>query len=202
MNYAKLISKIAEKNDFSYLTYAFGVEYLNRTIHTLSYEYILEICKILKDTDEGLCHYCGYDTKKVYVFQCCGYEEYKLKEISNNVFKMLHCDESDNSIETQDYWIPVFLIKEFWDFCFNYINNSTTTETAKMDDGKMVCSLKLGEGLKQNEVNINDICKTIAEDFVKNYGSYTDMFNALNCFSNVSESNCVELFANFLKRLF
>lgn len=202
MNYAKLISKMAEKNDFSYFTYAFGMEYLNETIHTLSYEDILEICKILKNTDEGLCHYCGYDTKKVYIFQCCGYEECKLKEISNNVFKMLYCDESDNSIETQDYWIPVFLIKEFWDFYFNYINNSTTTGTVKVDDRKMACSLKLGEELKQSEINIDSICQTIAKDFIKNYNNYTNILNTLNCFSNVSENNCVEFFTNFLKRLF
>lgn len=202
MNYAKLISKIAETNGFPYLTYTFGMKYLNGTIHTLSYEDILEICKILKNTDEGLCHYCNYDTKKVYVFQCCGYEECKLKEISNNVFKMLYCDESDNSIETQDYWIPVFLIKEFWEFCFNYINNSTTTETAKADDGKMAYSLKLGEELKQSEINVDSICQIIAKDFIKNYNNYTNMLNALNCFSDVSEDNCVEFFTNFLKRLF
>ena len=178
------------------------MKYLNGTIHTLSYEDILEICKILKNTDEGLCHYCGYDTKKVYVFQCCGYEDCKLKEISNNVFKMLYCDESDNSIETQDYWIPVFLIKEFWEFCFNYINNSTTTETAKADDGKMAYSLKLGEELKQSEINVDSICQIIAKDFIKNYNNYTNMLNALNCFSDVSEDNCVEFFTNFLKRLF
>ena len=96
-------------------------------------------------------------------------------------------------------WLPVIFIKEFWDFYFDYISK-------KKENEKMVCSLKLREGLKQNEeqneANIDDICKTIAEDFVKNYGNYTDMFSALNCFSNVSENDCVEFFTNFLKRLF
>lgn len=96
-------------------------------------------------------------------------------------------------------WIPIIFIKEFWDFYFDYISK-------KRENEKMVCSLKLREGLKQNEkqneVNIDDICKTIAEDFIENYDSYTDIFNALDSFSNISVDDSIELFANFLKRLF
>lgn len=96
-------------------------------------------------------------------------------------------------------WLPVIFIKEFWDFYFDYISK-------KRENEKMVCSLKLREGLKQNEeqneANIDDICKTIAEDFVKNYNNYIRMFTTFNNFSNPSENDCAEFFTNFLKRLF
>ena len=123
---------------------------------------------------------------------------------TNTKYIIDHIDIDDYSVFlTQDDkdvdWLPVIFIKEFWDFYFNYISK-------KRENEKMVCSLKLGKELKQNEeqneVNIDDICKTIAEDFVKNYDNYINMFNTLNCFSNVSENDCVEFFTNFLKRLF
>lgn len=117
--------------------------------------------------------------------------EYYIDDINAgdySVFLKNDCDEGGT-------WLPVIFIKEFWDFYFDYINK-------KKESGKMVCSSKLGEKLKQNEINIDNICKIIAEDFLKNYDSYTDVFNALDSFSNISEDDSVELFANFFKRLF
>lgn len=113
--------------------------------------------------------------------------EYYIDDINAgdySVFLKNDCDEGGT-------WLPVIFIKEFWDFYFDYINK-------KKESGKMVCSSKLGEELKQNEkqnkTNIDNICKIIAEDFLKNYDSYTDVFNALDSFSNISEDDSVELF--------
>lgn len=140
-----------------------------------------------------------------YSFFGTEYDTYILYQFTMGKYYIDDFEISDYSVllkENHDKggdWLPVVFIKEFWDFYFDYISK-------KRENEKTVCLLKLGEELKQNEeqneTNIDDICRTIAKDFVKNYGNYTDMFNTLNCFSNVSESNCVELFANFLKRLF
>lgn len=118
-------------------------------------------------------------------------EEYYIDNFDRNHYS-LYLKNNDDVVGG---WMPIIFVKEFWDFYFDYINK-------KEEGEKMVCSLKLGEELKQNETNIDNICKIIAEDFIKNYDSYTDVFNALDSFSNISEDDSVELFANFLKRLF
>lgn len=119
---------------------------------------------------------------------------------TNTEYIIDHIDEDDYSVYlTQGgkdvEWIPVIFIKEFWDFYFDYINE-------KKESGKMACSLELGEKLKQNETNIDDICKIIAEDFVKNYDNYTGIFAALDNFQDLSENDCAEFLTNFFKRLF
>lgn len=118
-------------------------------------------------------------------------EEYYIDNFNRNYYS-LYLKYNEDVVGR---WMPIIFIKEFWDFYFDYINK-------KKEDEKMVCSPESKEELKQNETNIDDICKIIAEDFVKNYDSYTDVFNALNSFSNISEDDSVELFANFFKRLF
>ena len=155
-----------------------------------------DICeRIVKNINtNGDCefHYCFFNTE---------YDVGFLKVFATNTEYIIdQIDEYDYSVFlTQDNedveWIPVIFVKEFWDFYFDYINKKKESE-------KMVCSSKLGGKLKQNEINIDSICKTIAEDFVKNYDSYTDVFNALNSFSNLSENDCVEFITNFFKRLF
>lgn len=67
MNYAKLIDKMVEKDNLPYLVNTFGIEYLNKIIHTLNYEDMLEICKILENTDEGFYYHSDHDTK-IYMF--------------------------------------------------------------------------------------------------------------------------------------
>ena len=37
MNYAKLINKMIEKNSLPYRVNTFGIEYLNKVVHTLRY---------------------------------------------------------------------------------------------------------------------------------------------------------------------
>lgn len=118
-------------------------------------------------------------------------EKYYIDNFDRNYYS-LYLKYSENVVGR---WIPIIFIKEFWDFYFDYINK-------KKEDGKMVCSPESKEELKQNKINIDDICRIIAEDFLKNYDSYTDVFNALDSFSNISEDDSVELFANFFKRLF
>lgn len=122
---------------------------------------------------------------------CLDFENY-IDGINSNDYSVFLRNDCDNEEGT---WLPIIFIKEFWDFYFDYINKKKESENR-------VCSSKLGIELKQDETNIDDICKIIAEDFVKNYDSYTDIFNALDSFSNISEDDSVELFANFLKRLF
>lgn len=140
-----------------------------------------------------------------YSFFGTEYDTYILYQFTMNEYYIDDFEISDYSVllkknhDEGGDWLPVVFIKEFWDFYFDYISK-------KRENEKMVCSLKLGEELKQNEeqneVNIDDICKTIAEDFVKNYNNYISMFTTFNNFSNLSESDCVEFFTNFFKRLF
>ena len=172
----------------------FVFNYSEATI--LNMDICKRIAKNINTNEDCDFYYCIFNTK-------CSID-FLGNFATNTKYIIDHDDIDDYSVFlTQDNgdvdWLPVIFIKEFWDFYFDYISK-------KRENEKMVCSWKLGEELKQNEeqneVNIDDICKTIAEDFVKNYDNYTKMFNTLNCFSNVSESNGVELFANFLKRLF
>ena len=156
MNYAKLINKMIEKNNLPYRVNAFGIEYLNKVVHTLSYEDMLEVCKILENTDEGFCYHNGHDTKNIYVFQCCDYEDCDLKEISNKVFKMLRYDEDDNSIETQEYWISIFLIKEFWEFCEKFLNDLNKQKNENENEDKENMYNKTTE-TKEKTLSIHDI---------------------------------------------
>ena len=168
MNYAKLINKMVEKNNLLYLVNAFGIEYSNKIIHTLNYEDMLEVCKILGNSDKELCY---YDTKDRYIFQCCDYNNWDLKEISSEIFKMLCCDESDNSIETQDYWIPIFLFKEFWEFYEKFLNDLNEQKN-KNENGDEENTNEMETEMEydcENTSNTKEICRTIATDLLQNY---------------------------------
>ena len=162
MNYTKLINKIVvDKNRISYFVHAFGVEYLNKIIHTLNYEDMLEICKILGNVNDKLCcHYCN--DEDIYSFQFRDYADFELKEISNKVFKMLRYDEDDNSIETQECWTPIFLIKEFWEFCEKFLNdlNKQKNENENEDEENMYNETTETE---EEILSIHDIHKIITD---------------------------------------
>lgn len=209
MNYAKLIDKMVEKDNLPYLVNTFGIEYLNKIIHTLNYEDMLEICKILENTDEGFYYHSGHDTKNIYVFQCCSCNDCDLKEISSKIsskaFKMLYCDESDNSIETQDYWIPVFFIKEFWEFYEKFLNdlNEQKNENKNENEGEENMNEMETEMEYdcENTSNTKEICRTIATDLLQNYESYENILNNLNEISEDDETDVTSL-ATLFERLF
>ena len=162
MNYTKLINKIVvNKNRISYLVHAFGVEYLNEIIHTLNYEDMLEICKILGNVNDKLCyHYC--DDEDIYSFQFRDYADFELKEISNKVFKMLRCDEDDNSIETQECWISIFIIKEFWEFCEKFLNDLNKQKNENENENEENMYNETTE-TKEEILSIHDIYKIITD---------------------------------------
>lgn len=205
MNYAKLINKMIEKNSLPYRVNTFGIEYLNKVVHTLSYEDMFEICKILENTDEGFCYHSGHDTKNIYVFQCCDYEDCDLKEISNKAFKILYCDENDNSIETQDDWIPIFLIKEFWEFYEKFLNdlNEQKNENRNENEGEENMNEMETEMEYdcENTSNTKEICRTIAADLLQNYESYENILNSLNEISEDDETD-ITILATLFERLF
>lgn len=125
-----------------------------------------------------------YPTDILYNFTA---DEYYIDNYENSdysVFLNNDCDEDGG-------WLPVIFLEEFWDFYFDYTNKKEESE-------KMACSTEL----KQNETNIDDIVRIIAEDVVKNYDNYTDIFAAWNSFSDLTENDYVEFLANFFKRLF
>lgn len=118
-------------------------------------------------------------------------EEYYIDNFDRNYYS-LYLKYNEDVVGR---WMPIIFIKEFWDFYFDYINK-------KKEDEKMVCSSESKEELKQNETNIDDICRIIAEDFVKNYNNYISMFTTFDNFSDLSENDYAEFLANFFKRLF
>lgn len=118
-------------------------------------------------------------------------EEYYIDNFNRNYYS-LYLKYNEDVVGR---WMPIIFIKEFWDFYFDYINK-------KKEDEKMVCSPESKEELKQNETNIDDICKIIAEDFVKNYNNYISMFTTFDNFSDLSENDYAEFLTNFFKRLF
>lgn len=205
MNYAKLINKMIEKNNLPYRVNAFGIEYLNKVVHTLSYEDMLEVCKILENTDEGFCYHSGHDTKNIYVFQCCDYEDCDLKEISNKAFKILYCDERDNSIKMHDDWIPIFLIKEFWEFYEKLLNDSNEQKNENRNENKGEENMNEVETEAEydyeNTSNTKEICRTIAADLLQNYESYENILASLNGFSGDDELD-IEIIATLFERLF
>ena len=194
MNYTKLINKIVvEKNRISYFVHAFGVEYLNEIIHTLNYEDMLEICKILgKVNDKLCCHYC--DDEDIYSFQFRDYADFELKEISNKVFKMLRYDEDDNSIETQECWISIFFIKEFWEFCEKFLNdlNKQKNENENEDEENMYNETT---ETKEEILSIHDIYKIItdSEGFEKIIEGMEDI--------GFTDETIYEVILNLVKRL-
>ena len=201
MNYAKLINKMIEKNSLPYRVNTFGIEYLNKVVHTLRYEDMLEICKILENTDEGFCYHSGHDTKNIYVFQCCDYEDCDLKEISNKAFKILYCDENDNSIETQDDWIPIFLIKEFWEFYEKFLNDLNEQKNENRNENEGEENMNEMEYDCENTSNTKEICRTIAADLLQNYESYENILNSLNEISEDDETD-ITILATLFERLF
>lgn len=206
MNYAKLIDKMVEKDNLPYLVNTFGIEYLNKIIHTLNYEDMLEICKILENTDEGFYYHSGHDTKNIYVFQCCSCNDCDLKEISSKIsskaFKMLYCDESDNSIETQDYWIPVFFIKEFYEKFLNDLNEQKNENKNENEGEENMNEMETEmEYDCENTSNTKEICRTIATDLLQNYESYENILNNLNEISEDDETD-VTILATLFERLF
>lgn len=205
MNYAKLINKMIEKNNLPYRVNAFGIEYLNKVVHTLSYEDMLEVCKILENTDEGFCYHIGHDTRNIYVFQCCDYEDCDLKEISNKAFVILYCDERDNSIKMHDDWIPIFLIKEFWEFYEKLLNDLNEQKNENRNENKGEENMNEMETETEydyeNTSNTKEICRTIAADLLQNYESYENILASLNGFSGDDELD-IEIIATLFERLF
>ena len=194
MNYTKLINKIVvEKNRISYFVHAFGVEYLNEIIHALNYEDMLEICKILGNANDKLCcHYCN--DEDIYSFQFRDYADFELKEISNKVFKMLRYDEDDNSIETQECWISIFFIKEFWEFCEKFLNdlNEQKNENENEDEENMYNETT---ETKEEILSIHDIYKIItdSEGFEKIIEGMEDI--------GFTDETIYEVILNLVKRL-
>ena len=137
-------------------------------------------------------HY--YDDEDIYSFQFRDYADFELKEISNKVFKMLRYDEDDNSIETQECWIPIFIIKEFWEFCEKFLNDLNKQKNENENENEENMYNETIE-TKEEILSIHDIYKIItdSEGFEKIIEGMEDI--------GFTDETIYEVILNLVKRL-
>lgn len=95
------------------------------SIHFLNYNELIEVCEVLNKYT-GIC-YISYDSynQPVYFFDANSYNNIDFKNISNKEILTDNYEESNYSFEVNNTFQPIFLIKEFWEYCKVFIDEDT-----------------------------------------------------------------------------
>ena len=165
------------------------------TFHFLSYNEMIAVCAAL-DAYTSICNIKQHEEYgTLYCFNFI-YDKSDFMALAEQAFYINDCDCSDytfkvlfvNENDTQDednIWYPIFLVREFWEFCKNFMNekenkenmNNKTTET------------------KEKTLSIHDIYKIItdSEGFEKIIEGMEDI--------GFTDETIYEVILNLVKRL-
>lgn len=106
-------------------------------LHFLSYDKLIKVCKALNEYTD----FCSIDANCGYNFASTLYYESELKTISNQTFSVEEYDCSDYTIRINNTkypefseWYVVFFIREFWEFCDNFMNESKDESEENMNN--------------------------------------------------------------------
>ena len=165
-----LVKKVADEKLIEKCADTF-IKKVGSTLHFLSYNEIIEVCTVL-DTYTDICHI--RPREKYDAFYCFHfiYDKDDFMVIADEAFNINECDCSDYTFkvifededyENDDTWYPVFLVREFWEFCKNCMNENEDGSEENMNN-------KITETKTEEETfSIYDIYKIItnSEEFEK-----------------------------------
>ena len=164
-------------------------------LHFLSYDEIIYVCAVL-DVYTDICNIGAYkkcDT--LYSFMISAYDRKDFLAIAGEVFSVEDYDSSDytfkiifeNKHDEDGDWYPIFLVREFWEFCDNFINENKNESEENMDN-------KTTE-TKEETLSIQDIYKIItdSEGFEKIIEGMEDI--------GFTDETIYEVILNLVKRL-
>ena len=185
----KLIDKCADT--FAVIVRSFSFS----SFHFLSYDEIIYVCAVL-DMYTDICNigaYKKYDT--LYSFMISAYDRKDFLAIAGEVFSVEDYDPSDytfkvifeNEHDEDGDWYPIFLAREFWEFCDKFINENKNESEENMNN----------ENTKTNEetFSIQDIYKIVtdSEGFEKIIEGMEDI--------GFTDETIYEVILNLVKRL-
>lgn len=165
--------------------------------HFLSYNEMIEVCAVL-DAYTGICNIRPHEEYgTLYCFNFI-YDKNDFMAIAEQVFYINDCDCSDYTFkvlfvdenDTQDednIWYPIFLVREFWEFCENFMNKDKKENEENMNN-------KTTE-TKKETLSIQDIYKIItdSEGFEKIIEGMEDI--------GFTDETIYEVILNLVKRL-
>lgn len=145
-------------------------EKVNSTLHFLSYNEIIEVCAIL-DACTGICHIRPHEKyDNLYCFIHCIYDKDDFMAIAGQAFYINDCDCSDYTFkiifedehDEVDDWHSILLVREFWEFCENFMNENEDGSEENMNN-------EITETKTEETFSIYDIYKIItnSEGFKK-----------------------------------
>lgn len=185
----KLIDECADTFAVKVRSFSFS------SLHFLSYDEIIYVCAVL-DMYTDICNIGAYkkcDT--LYSFMISAYDRKDFLAIAGEVFSVEDYDPSDytfkvifeNEHDEDGNWYPIFLAREFWEFCDKFINENKNESEENMNN----------ENTKTNEetFSIQDIYKIVtdSEGFEKIIEGMEDI--------GFTDETIYEVILNLVKRL-
>lgn len=145
---SNLVKKVVDEELIDECAETFA-EKASGTFHFLSYDEIIEVCAVL-GVYTDICNINVYKKcNTLYGFMLSAYDKEDFLAIAGEVFSIEEYDPTDytfkiifeNERDEDCDWYPIFLAREYWEFCDNFINenkneseenmNNKTTETKK-----------------------------------------------------------------------
>lgn len=118
-------------------------EYLNTfieetysTLHLLSYNALIEVCETLNECKSACVIKPHKKYNTIYSFPHCSYIKEDFLAAAEQAFSICRQDDSDYTFEVifendkrrSPHWYPIFLVREFWEFCNNMANRNENEE--------------------------------------------------------------------------
>ena len=165
------------------------------SLHFLSYNEMIAVCAAL-DEYTGICNIKQHEEYgTLYSFMISAYDRKDFLAIAEEVFSIEDYDPSDytfkvifeNERDEDGDWYPIFLVREFWEFCKNFMNKDEKENKENMNN-------KTTE-TKEKTLSIHNIYKIIAdsEGFEKIIEGMEDI--------GFTDETIYEVILNLVKRL-
>ena len=112
------------------------------SLHFLSYDEIIYVCAVL-DMYTNICNIGAYKKcNTLYSFMISAYDRKDFLAIAGEVFSVEDYDPSDytfkvifeNEHDEDGDWYPIFLAREFWEFCDKFINENKNESEENMNN--------------------------------------------------------------------
>lgn len=106
------------------------------TLHFLNYNELIKVCEAFNEC-KSICvikPHKKYNT--IYSFPYCSYIKEDFLAVAGQAFSVYRQNDSDYTFEVifendkkrSPHWYPIFLVKEFWEFCNNIANRNENEE--------------------------------------------------------------------------
>lgn len=193
-----LVKKVVDEKLIEKCADAF-VKKADSLLHFLNYDEIIEVCTVL-DTYTDICHIRPREKNDTFYYFLFVYDKDDFMVIADEAFNINARDYSDYTFkvifedgdyENDDTWYPVFLVREFWEFCENFMNKDEKESEKNMNNEVIEAKRETEE----ETFSIQDIYKIItdSEGFEKVIEGMEDI--------GFTDETIYEVILNLVKRL-